>query len=67
MIFCGTQGLLEKVPLDKVAEFEKLFLQLLKSKHQADVLDVLRSGVINDDVKEKLTAAARDITSKYTD
>ena len=67
VIFCGTQGLLEKVPLDKVAEFEKLFLQLLKSKHQADVLDVLRSGVINDDVKEKLTAAARDITSKYTD
>ena len=34
VIFCGTQGLLEKVPLDKVAEFEKLFLQLLKTKHQ---------------------------------
>ena len=67
VIFCGTQGLLEKVPLDKVAEFEKLFLQLLKTKHQADVLDVLKSGVINDDVKAKLTAAARDITSKYTD
>ena len=66
VIFCGTQGLLEKVPLDKVAEFEKLFLQLLKTKHQADVLDVLKSGVINDDVKAKLTAAARDITSKYS-
>ncbi len=66
VIYCGTQGLLEKVPLDKVAEFEKLFLQLLKSKHQADVLDVLKSGVINDEVKSKLTAAARDITSKYS-
>ena len=66
VIYCGTQGLLDKVPLDKVAEFEKLFLQLLKTKHQADVLDVLKSGVINDDVKAKLTAAARDITSKYS-
>ena len=66
VIYCGTQGLLEKVPMDKVAEFEKLFLQLLKTKHQADVLDVLKSGVINDDVKAKLTAAVRDITSKYS-
>ncbi len=66
VIFCGTQGLLDKVPLDKVAEFEKLFLQLLKSKHQADVLDVLKSGVIDDDVKAKLTAAAKNITSKYS-
>lgn len=66
VIYCGTQGLLEKVPMDKVAEFEKLFLQLLKTRHQADVLDVLKSGVINDDVKAKLTAAARDITSKYS-
>ena len=66
VIYCGTQGLLEKVPMDKVSEFEKLFLQLLKTKHQADVLDVLKSGVINDDVKAKLTAAARDITSKYS-
>ena len=66
VIYCGTQGLLEKVPMDKVAEFEKLFLQLLKTKHQADVLDVLKSGVINDDVKAKLTAAARDIISKYS-
>ena len=66
VIYCGTQGLLENVPMDKVAEFEKLFLQLLKTKHQADVLDVLKSGVINDDVKAKLTAAARDITSKYS-
>ena len=66
VIYCGTQGLLDKVPLDKVAEFEKLFLQLLKAKHQTDVLDVLKSGVIDDDVKSKLTAAARDISSKYS-
>ncbi|MDD6027042.1 MAG: F0F1 ATP synthase subunit alpha, partial [bacterium] len=48
VVFCGVNGLLERVPLDKVAEFEKLFLQLLHAKHQADVLDQLKAGIIND-------------------
>ena len=65
VVFCGVNGLLERVPLDKVAEFEKLFLQLLHAKHQADVLDVLKAGVINDDVTEKLKAVANEIASKY--
>ena len=65
VIYCGTKGLLESVPMDKVAEFEKLFVQYLKAKHQADVLDVLKSGVINDDVTGKLETAAKEITSKY--
>lgn len=65
VIFCGTKGLLENVPLDKVAEFEELLLQLLRAKHQKDVLDVIKSGLLTDDVIEKLTAAANDIAGKY--
>ena len=65
VIYCGTKGLLEGVPMDKVAEFEKLFVQYLKAKHQKDVLDVLKSGVINEDVTGKLETAAKEITSKY--
>ena len=65
VVFCGVNGLLERVPLDKVAEFEKLFLQLLHAKHQTDVLDVLKAGVINDGVTEKLKAVASEIASKY--
>lgn len=65
VIFCGTKGLLENVPLDKVSEFEKLFIQLLKSKHQADVLDVIKSGQLTDDVAAKLTEAAAEISARY--
>ena len=65
VIYCGVNGLLRDVPLDKVAEFEKLFIQYLQGKHQADVLDVLRSGKIDDDVMTKLKAAAAEITSRY--
>ncbi len=65
MIFCGTKGLLESVPLDKVGEFEQLLLQLLHAKYQKDVLDVIKSGQLTDDVTEKLTLAAKEIAGKY--
>ncbi|MCH4154698.1 MAG: F0F1 ATP synthase subunit alpha [Muribaculaceae bacterium] len=65
LMFCGTHGLLEKVPIDKVAEFEKVFLQLLKSKHKEDVLDVLKTGKITDEIMETLTKAAAKVSSKY--
>ena len=66
LIYCGVNGLLQNVPIDKVAEFEKLYIQYLHGKHQEDVLDVLKSGKIDDDVMAKLKAAASDITGKYT-
>lgn len=65
VIYCGTKGLLEKVPMDKVAEFEKLFIQLLHAKYQKDVLDVIKSGQLTDDVTAKLTEAAKEIVSRY--
>ncbi|MBP5497904.1 MAG: F0F1 ATP synthase subunit alpha [Muribaculaceae bacterium] len=65
VIYCGVNGLLQKLPVEKVPEFEKLFIQYLKGKHQADVLDVLRTGVINDDVMEKLRTAAQEVIGKY--
>ncbi len=65
VIYAGTKGLLENVPLDKVAEFEQLYLQLLRAKHQADVLDVIKSGQLTDEVMEKLNAAAKDIAGRY--
>lgn len=66
VIYCGVNGLLENVPIDKVSEFEKLFIQYLHAKHQADVLDVLKSGKIDDDVQSKLKNAALEIAGKYT-
>ncbi|MCF0213115.1 MAG: F0F1 ATP synthase subunit alpha [Muribaculaceae bacterium] len=65
VIFCGTKGLLEKVPREKVAEFEKALLQLLHAKHQADVMDVIKDGKLTDDCTEKLTAAAKEIAARF--
>ena len=66
VIYCGVNGMLESVPMDKVPEFEQLLIQYLHAKHQTDVLDVLKSGKIDDDVMAKLKDAAREIAGKYS-
>jgi len=46
--------------LHKVQAFQKSFLDMMHAEHQKDVLDVLGSGVINDEVTaiiEKVAAA----------
>ncbi|MDE6808877.1 MAG: F0F1 ATP synthase subunit alpha [Muribaculaceae bacterium] len=64
VIYCGVNGLLENVPLDKVAEFEKSFLQVLHAKHQ-NVLDTIASGQLTDDVTKTLTEVAAEISGRY--
>ncbi len=64
IIYCGTKGLLMKVPVDKIRQFEDDFLGQLEIKHK-DVLNTLRSGELNDEVLNKLEALAKELVAKY--
>ncbi|MCM1377426.1 MAG: F0F1 ATP synthase subunit alpha [Clostridium sp.] len=65
VIYCGVNGLLENVPVDKVHEFEDDFLQLVKAKYQKEVLDEIRNGNLSDDVQKKITECAAEISARY--
>ncbi|MDE6572969.1 MAG: F0F1 ATP synthase subunit alpha, partial [Duncaniella sp.] len=64
VIFCGTHGLLADVPLDKVKEFEKNFLQLMHARHP-EAMEAIKAGKLDDDIAAKLTDAAAEISSSY--
>ncbi|MDE5927374.1 MAG: F0F1 ATP synthase subunit alpha, partial [Duncaniella sp.] len=64
VIYCGTRGLLEKVPVNKVAEFEKNFLQLMHAKYPQD-MDAIRAGKLDEDIEAHLTAAAAEIAGSF--
>jgi F-type H+-transporting ATPase subunit alpha len=64
IIYCGTKGLLRKVPVNKVKEFEADFLGLMEAKHK-DVLDTLRAGKLTDEVTSTIEKAAAEVASKY--
>ena len=61
ILYCGTNGLLRDIPQEKVHEFETEFLRILEMQHQADVLDVLKKGIINDDVTDMIRKVAAGI------
>jgi F-type H+-transporting ATPase subunit alpha len=64
IIYCGTTGLLKDVPVNKVKDFENEFIELLELKH-SDILDLLRSGTLNDKITGVLEQVAADIAAKY--
>ncbi|MCF8328629.1 MAG: F0F1 ATP synthase subunit alpha, partial [Bacteroidales bacterium] len=65
IIFAGTNNLMKNIPIEKVKDFEQSYLQLIEERHREDVLDVLKSGKITDEVKEKLTNIAKDVEKQY--
>ena len=65
ILFCGTHGLLKDVPLDHVQEFQTNLLLNMRNNHQKDVLDILKTGVINDDVTKILEEVATDLAKGY--
>lgn len=66
ILYVGTQGLLKNVPLEKVTEFETLFMQDIEFNHKDDVLKVLREGNIDDNVKSILNEVAARIAQNFT-
>ena len=64
VLYCGTNGLLSNVPIHKVQDFEKEFLMVLELSHQTDVLDVLKKGVINDDVTAIIEKVAAEVAKR---
>ncbi|MDE6179463.1 MAG: F0F1 ATP synthase subunit alpha, partial [Duncaniella sp.] len=64
VIFCGTKGLLESVPLDKVGEFQKNYLQLLHAKYP-EALESILAGKLDDATAATLTKAAAEVSAAY--
>ena len=65
ILYCGTHGLLHDVPLDKVQDFERSFIESLQLNHQQDVLDVLKTGVIDDNVTNAIEETAAMVAKQY--
>ncbi|MEZ4936166.1 MAG: F0F1 ATP synthase subunit alpha [Crocinitomicaceae bacterium] len=64
IIYAGTKGLLGKVPVAKVKEFEAEFLHFLNAKHR-DTLDQLKAGKYTDEQTSVLEKVALEIADKY--
>jgi F-type H+-transporting ATPase subunit alpha len=64
IIYLGTKGLLNKIPVNKVKVFEREFLEFMRAKHR-DVLDGLKAGKLTDEIESTLRSVAADLSAKY--
>ncbi|MFT3752753.1 MAG: F0F1 ATP synthase subunit alpha [Paludibacter sp.] len=64
VLYCGTNGLLSGVQLDKVQEFQKEFLMVLEMSHRQDVLDAIKKGIINDQVTGIIERVADEVSKR---
>jgi len=64
IIYLGTKGLLRKVAVNKVRQFEEDFLNRLEAKHPEALAD-FRKGNLSDDGVAKVEALAREMEGSY--
>ena len=65
IIYCGTQGLLQRVPLKHVGDFEKYFLDILRVRYRKEVLDELKVGRLDEVVAALLEEVAKEVADKF--
>jgi F-type H+-transporting ATPase subunit alpha len=64
IIYAGTKNLLRTVPVNKVKEFEKDYIEYLHL-NQKQVMNDLKAGKISDDITAVLDKAAKEVSAKY--
>jgi F-type H+-transporting ATPase subunit alpha len=65
VIFAGTRGFLDAIPVAKVGEFEREFLGLMRSEHK-DVLDAIRtSKQLAPDTEQKLKGILDNFAKRF--
>ena len=64
IIFASTKGFMDKVPVERVKEYETEFISLLSAQHRT-ILDRLRKGEYSDDITDTLATVAKDLAKRY--
>lgn len=65
ILYCGVHGLLADVPLEKVPDFQKNFLQIMRTTHKTDVLEQLQKGNFSEEVTSIIEHEANGVAAQY--
>jgi len=64
IIYLGSKDLLKAVPVEKVKDFEKKYIELLNLKHKK-ILSQIKEGKLTDEITSILEKVASELTSSY--
>jgi F-type H+-transporting ATPase subunit alpha len=64
IIFAGSRNLLRKVPVNKIKEFERQYIDFLNAKHKK-TMEAIKSGKLTQEIIDVLTKTAEELSSSY--
>ena len=65
LIFAGSQGFLDEIGIDRLAEFEEKLYDFLDASHSTILSNIKESGVISDEDSDKLKNALSDFAKGF--
>jgi len=65
IIYAGTNGLLDDLPLDQIKAFEQELYRFLENAHPAILTTIKEKKTIDDEVKGKLNAALQEFKTRF--
>ncbi len=65
VIYAGTNGFLDKLPVGVLGRWEKEYLDFLEMKYQDILTEIAEQKVISDALKEKLNKAIEEFMAKF--
>ena len=64
IIYCGTKELLKEIPVEKIKDFEKSFIELMDLQYRT-ILDELKTGKLTDEGVKTLEKAAAEVAERF--
>ncbi|WP_437306901.1 F0F1 ATP synthase subunit alpha [Sorangium sp. So ce388] len=65
IIYAGTQGLLDSLPVSSLARFEDELYKFVESKHAQIFADIREKKVLDDDLKSRTTKAINEFKKRF--
>ncbi len=65
LIFAGSFGFLDDVPVGRIAEFEEKYLEFMDSVHRKLVGEIKKAGKFSDEIIDDLKKATTDFKKKF--
>ena len=65
IIYAGTNGMLDDLPLDQIRTFEQELYRFLENAHPAILTTIKEKKTLDDDLKSKLTSALQEFKTRF--
>jgi F-type H+-transporting ATPase subunit alpha len=65
ILFAGTKGLLDDLPVETILEFEQELYKFVETKHSAIFTELVEKQEISDDLAKKMTSAIEECKAEF--